>query len=128
MIPASRNSSMIEMMRKYVGPVRYFKQLSVYHCGSELGWSPVFWFKTRPAGHSWSPMLAVYGDLGNSYAESLTLLQKEAQRGLYDAFIHAGDFAEAREEGRVGDEFLRQIESIAGYVPYMTCPGNHEQA
>nr|CAD7595216.1 unnamed protein product [Timema genevievae] len=93
----------------------------VYHCGSELGWSPVFWFKTRPAGQSWSPMLAVYGDLGNSYAESLTLLQKEAQRGLYDAFIHAGDFA-------VGDEFLRQIESIAGYVPYMTCPGNHEQA
>nr|CAD7203935.1 unnamed protein product [Timema douglasi] len=95
--------------------------VAVYHCGSELGWSTVFWFKTRPEGQSWSPMLAVYGDLGNSYAESLTLLQKEAQRGLYDAFIHAGDFA-------VGDEFLRQIESIAGYVPYMTCPGNHEQA
>nr|CAD7398002.1 unnamed protein product [Timema poppensis] len=68
----------------------------VYHCGSELGWSTVFWFKTRPEGQSWSPMLA--------------------------------RFLLVQEEGRVGDEFLRQIESIAGYAPYMTCPGNHEQA
>ena len=30
-------------------------------------------------------------------------------------------------DGCVGDEFLRQIEPIAAYVPYMTCPGNHEQ-
>ena len=31
------------------------------------------------------------------------------------------------ENARVGDEFMRQIESIAAYVPYMTCVGNHEQ-
>jgi hypothetical protein len=30
-------------------------------------------------------------------------------------------------EGCVGDEFMRQIEPIAAYLPYMTCPGNHEQ-
>jgi hypothetical protein len=23
---------------------------------------------------------------------------------------------------------MNQIESIAGYIPYMTCPGNHEEA
>ena len=42
--------------------------------------------------------------------------------------IHVGDFAYdmAQDNGRVGDEFMRQIEPIAAYVPYMTCPGNHE--
>nr|CAD7394660.1 unnamed protein product [Timema cristinae] len=99
-----------------------------YHCGSEKGWSPVFWFKTRPPGQSWSPALAVYGDLGYHNARSLPHLQNEVQRGFYDAVIHAGDFAYDMndEEGNVGDKFLRQIESMAGYVPYMTCPGNHE--
>nr|CAD7398004.1 unnamed protein product [Timema poppensis] len=99
-----------------------------YHCGSEKGWSPVFWFKTRPPGNSWSPALAVYGDLGYHNARSLPHLQNEVQRGFYDAVIHAGDFAYDMndEEGNVGDKFLRQIESMAGYIPYMTCPGNHE--
>lgn len=30
------------------------------------------------------------------------------------------------EFGRVGDEFMRQIEPIAAYVPYMVAVGNHE--
>ncbi len=33
-----------------------------------------------------------------------------------------------KENARVGDEFMNQLESIAGYLPYMTCPGNHEEA
>ena len=28
----------------------------------------------------------------------------------------------------VGDDFMNQIESVAAYLPYMTCPGNHEYA
>ena len=28
----------------------------------------------------------------------------------------------------MGDRFMNQIESMAAYAPYMTCPGNHEQA
>ena len=42
--------------------------------------------------------------------------------------IHVGDFAYnmATDNGRVGNEFMRQIEPVAAYVPYMTCPGNHE--
>ena len=33
-----------------------------------------------------------------------------------------------QNESKVGDEFMRQIEAVAAYVPYMTCEGNHEQA
>ncbi|EPB68044.1 hypothetical protein ANCCEY_12869 [Ancylostoma ceylanicum] len=32
------------------------------------------------------------------------------------------------DNGRVGDEFMRQLEPIAAYVPYMTAVGNHEEA
>lgn len=32
-----------------------------------------------------------------------------------------------KENAEVGDAFMRQIESIAAYLPYMTCPGNHEE-
>ena len=49
---------------------------------------------------------------------------------MYDAILHIGDFAYDMDQdnGRVGDEFMRNIEPIAAYLPYMTCPGNHEQA
>ncbi|XP_067011765.2 acid phosphatase type 7 [Anabrus simplex] len=102
----------------------------VYHCGSNFGWSEVFWFRTPPLDQeNWKPRLAVYGDLGNENPQSLARLQSETQRGMYDAILHVGDFAYDlnTDGGRVGDEFMRQIESIAAYVPYMTCPGNHEE-
>ena len=49
---------------------------------------------------------------------------------MYDMILHIGDFAYDmfNENGERGDEFMRQIEPIAAYVPYMTCPGNHEYA
>ena len=42
----------------------------------------------------------------------------------------AGDFGYDLDtnNGHVGDEFMRQIEPVAAYVPYMTCAGNHESA
>ncbi|XP_034235851.1 acid phosphatase type 7-like [Thrips palmi] len=101
-----------------------------YHCGSSLGWSGVFWFSTAPEDLSkWSPHLAIYGDMGNENAQSLARLQEEVQRNVYDAIIHVGDFAYDMDSdnARVGDEFMRQIQSVAAYLPYMTCPGNHEQ-
>lgn len=33
-----------------------------------------------------------------------------------------------QRRGKRGDEFNRQIEPIAAYVPYMTVVGNHENA
>ena len=34
----------------------------------------------------------------------------------------------SQSDARVGDDFMNQIQPVAAYVPYMTCPGNHEQA
>uniref|UniRef100_A0A6M2DZ18 Purple acid phosphatase n=1 Tax=Xenopsylla cheopis TaxID=163159 RepID=A0A6M2DZ18_XENCH len=101
----------------------------VYHCGSNAGWSAEFWFKTRPDDPDWRPRLAIFGDMGNENAQSLSRLQEETQKGMYDAILHVGDFAYDMnsEEGVVGDEFMRQIESVAAYVPYMVCAGNHEE-
>ncbi|XP_053328339.1 acid phosphatase type 7 [Spea bombifrons] len=102
----------------------------VYHCGSERGWSPTFYFRATLGGSSWGPRLAVFGDMGNENAQSLSRLQKDTQMDMYDAILHVGDFAYDmdKDNARVGDEFMRQIESVAAYVPYMTCPGNHEEA
>lgn len=101
----------------------------IYHCGSTLGWSPQFWFRTPPTHAHWPPTLAIYGDLGNENAQSLPRLQQDTQRGMYDAILHVGDFAYDMhsENAAVGDEFMRQVEAIAAYVPYMVCAGNHEQ-
>nr|XP_016923150.1 acid phosphatase type 7 isoform X4 [Drosophila suzukii] len=101
----------------------------LYHCGSELGWSATYWFRTRFEHGDWSPTLAIYGDMGVVNAASLPALQRETQNGQYDAIIHVGDFAYDMdwENGEVGDEFMRQVETIAAYVPYMVCVGNHEE-
>jgi phosphoglycolate phosphatase-like HAD superfamily hydrolase len=42
---------------------------------------------------TWTPQLAIFGDLGNENARSLPYLQEEVQRGMYDAILHVGDFA-----------------------------------
>lgn len=64
----------------------------MYHCGSSLGWSGEFWFKTPP-DENWQPQFAIYGDMGNENAQSLVRLQEEAQRDMYDVVLHVGDFA-----------------------------------
>ncbi|KOB79410.1 Purple acid phosphatase [Operophtera brumata] len=87
----------------------------VYHVGSQYGWSEVYPFKTPPAGQDWV---------------SMAYLQEEAERGHFDVILHVGDFAYDMDSdnARVGDQFMRQITPLAASVPYMTCPGNHEQA
>ncbi|XP_068632288.1 acid phosphatase type 7 isoform X2 [Battus philenor] len=102
----------------------------VYHAGSTYGWSEEFWFKTPPAGENWVVRAAIFGDMGNKNAHSLSYLQDEAQRGHFDLIIHVGDFAyDMHDDGaRVGDQFMRQLQPLAAVVPYMACPGNHEEA
>eukprot|EP00058_Branchiostoma_floridae_P011296 XP_002596784.1 hypothetical protein BRAFLDRAFT_73700 [Branchiostoma floridae] len=93
----------------------------MYHCGSmEGGWSDLFVFTAMKEGTDWSPSFAAFGDMGNENAQSLSRLQGDTQRGMYDFILH--------ENARVGDAFMNQIQSIAAYVPYMTCVGNHENA
>lgn len=68
-----------------------------------------------------SPHIALFGDMGNENAQSLPRLQDEALRQMYDAIIHVGDFAYDMhsDNSLVGDQFMRQIEPIAAYLPYM---------
>lgn len=101
-----------------------------YHCGSMDGWSDLYWFITIDNTTNWAPKLAVYGDLGNVNGVSLPYLQEETQKNVYDVILHVGDFAYdmRTENGNVGDEFMRQLQPIAAYVPYMVSPGNHEEA
>lgn len=56
-------------------------------------------------------------------------LQKEAQRQMYDAMLHVGDFAYDMhsQDAQIGDQFMRQIEPVAAYLPYMVVAGNHEE-
>lgn len=106
------------------------QNFAAYHCGSSLGWSDLFFFTTAPDENTpWSPQIVIYGDMGNENAQSLARLQEETQRGLYDTVIHDGDFAYDMntQNARIGDQFMRQIEGVAAYVPYMTVPGNHEE-
>lgn len=95
-----------------------------------MGWSPEFWFITSSNKTTDEIQVAIFGDMGNENAQSLARLQEDTQRRMYDAIVHVGDFAYDMnsENAEVGDQFMRQIESLAAYVPYMVCPGNHEEA
>lgn len=67
----------------------------------------------------------------NEYlTQSLPYLQEETQRGMYDVILHVGDFAYDmhNQDAKVGDQFMRQLQPVAAYLPYMVCPGNHEEA
>ena len=107
----------------------YISSILVYRCGSQLGWSSLFNFFTVADTADWSPRIAVYGDMGSENPQSLPRLQQEAQEGRYDAIFHVGDFGYDlyEEDGKLGDRFMRQIEPIAAFVPYMTSVGNHEE-
>ncbi len=97
----------------------------LYRVGDDSGgWSEIFYFKTRRS----QPKLAVYGDMGLENAKSLPYLQDIAQDGKIDAVLHPGDFAYDMHDnnGATGDKFMKLLQGIAAYVPYMTSVGNHE--
>ncbi|CAD5225057.1 unnamed protein product [Bursaphelenchus okinawaensis] len=104
---------------------RYF-----YRVGSDFGWSSVYSFVGLKSRDDGGYRLAIYGDLGNINARSLGKLQRQAQDGQFDMVIHNGDFAYDmhNKDGKFGDEFMRQIEPMAAYLPYMVSPGNHERS
>ncbi|KAH9644719.1 hypothetical protein HF086_003824, partial [Spodoptera exigua] len=114
---------------EYCQPEQIHIAFGIYHVGSMYGWSEEFTFHTAPEGEDWVVRAAIYGDLGSGNAQSLPYLQDEAQRNKYDVILHVGDFAYDMDSHNalVGDEFMRQIQPVAAVVPYMTCPGNHEE-
>jgi len=90
----------------------------------------------------------IFGDMGSSHAFSLcsnctatsttcdvnTCAKSKPNTGLIseietaDMFLHVGDFAYNFDSdgGAVGDQFMRNIEQVAAYIPYMVSHGNHE--
>ncbi|XP_005101479.2 acid phosphatase type 7 [Aplysia californica] len=104
-------------------------QTYTYIVGNEYEFSDEHMFRAMRAGQNWSPRLAIYGDMGNVNARSLPRLEADAFAGMYDAVLHVGDMGYDMFEmdGKLGDEFMNQIEPLASQLPYMTCPGNHEE-
>lgn len=99
-----------------------------YRCGDGKNWSKVYYFNTLPKDNDWSARFATYGDFGYYNAQSLPRLIKESQDGHFDAILHIGDLGYDLIDNNStrGDEYMRLIEPMAAIVPYMTCPGNHE--
>ncbi|XP_022651360.1 acid phosphatase type 7-like [Varroa destructor] len=100
-----------------------------YHCGDpDWGWSAVYWFQATRNDATFDPRFLIYGDMGNKNGRALSTLQEEVQKTQVDAVLHVGDLAYdlADDNARRGDQFMRQIETIAAYVPYQVTPGNHE--
>lgn len=74
--------------------------------------------------------LAIYGDFGFANSQSLEKLIDFQLDNLYDMVLHIGDMAYNldTDDGTIGDKFMNKIQPFASKVPYMTCPGNHENA
>lgn len=101
-----------------------------YKVGSKEAWSQIFSFTAMKDGTDWSPRICLFGDFGQENAQSLNRLMDDQKKNMYDAVFHVGDFAYDMDSdnGYTGDKFLNLLQNLTARVPYMTCPGNHEQA
>jgi hypothetical protein len=74
--------------------------------------------------------IAVFGDLGVVNSQSMQQLSDEVANGEIDMLWQLGDYAYNMDElqGMTGDVFLEELSNMTQAVPFMGCPGNHEQA
>ena len=51
-----------------------------------------------------------------------------AEARNFDAVLMVGDhgYDLHNDDGQVGDGYMAMMQPLAGRVPFMTCPGNHE--
>uniref|UniRef100_A0A915CUQ6 Purple acid phosphatase n=1 Tax=Ditylenchus dipsaci TaxID=166011 RepID=A0A915CUQ6_9BILA len=100
-----------------------------YRAGSnQQGWSHLFHFRTMSPPGDHPLRICIFGDLGYLNGTALPYIQTGVQNNEFDMVIHVGDLAYDlhTDNGYRGDQFMRQIEPIAAYVPYMVVAGNHE--
>eukprot|EP01147_Barroeca_monosierra_P000147 gene147-3538_t len=101
------------------------------HFWMHPSWSqvPSLMFTTRGKPASETPIrIAVIGDAGATDASMLSIAhitQRVVDRSI-DFLLHDGDIGYADGYQPLWDQYMRKIESIAGFVPYMTVQGNHE--
>eukprot|EP00117_Sycon_ciliatum_P006498 scpid49464/ scgid4203/ Iron/zinc purple acid phosphatase-like protein len=92
--------------------------------------SDVFEFTTpKLLAEAYPLQVVMFGDMGKTHGSpTMPHLITEARNGENVALIHVGDFAyDLHTDGGVrGDTFMQRIQDAAAYIPYMTCPGNHE--
>jgi len=103
----------------------------IYYVSSNGDASQEFSFVTLndPQDPNWEPYYVILGDMGRfGGSPCLSYLKKETHKKNITAIFHIGDFAYDldTDSGRNGDAFMARLQEVAAYVPYMTCPGNHE--
>ena len=88
--------------------------------------SQAYDFRTAPAdGDDWSPVLAIYGDMGISSNAQATmpLLLADAAAGAIDVVVHIGDAAYDLDSanGATGDSFMVQARVREGRAGVWSC-------
>lgn len=96
------------------------------------GKSKVFRFETKDSSEK---PVAIFGDFGAFETQTTYQYLKNA-RGKIGAYLHIGDIGYSDNYfmhdmlsfgyEKVWNAFMRGIESLAAYAPYMVLPGNHD--
>uniref|UniRef100_A0A0N5BAV9 Purple acid phosphatase n=1 Tax=Strongyloides papillosus TaxID=174720 RepID=A0A0N5BAV9_STREA len=99
-----------------------------YKVGDDQTWSKIFYFHTFPEGTNYDVKFCIFGDMDTGKNSTIIALSKAVKTRECEIILHIGDIAYQlqKNDGLVGDDFMRQIESIAAYAPYMVIDGNHE--
>lgn len=104
-----------------------------YRVGAGFFLSQIYTASGRTPGSVEGPVrLVVYGDMGAGKFSEVTRnhLKTYLANTQVDGILHLGDIAYNLDwyKGRLGDQFINELEGIADKVPYMLCPGNHEHS
>jgi len=116
------------MVNDLLPSTTYFYQVGDAH----HGFSDVNSFTTAPSADTLSSSLPhtflLFGDMGTVNTQVCGPATQMVLDGEVSAVIHAGDFAYNMYEnnGTTGDEFMRDIASMASNTAYMVSMGNHE--
>jgi len=89
-------------------------------------WSEKFTFRTE-ANENRMFRVATIGDMGIENSQgNMRHLQKLTATNAIDFVLHAGDISYADGDQIKWDIYMRLVQNITAYVPYMVTPGNHE--
>ncbi|CAL4076892.1 unnamed protein product, partial [Meganyctiphanes norvegica] len=111
-------------------PAPAFLYYIYFTCWSPVTWGQNFYFYQLRLTNGGGRGVSVDSHMGGWALFEITLQghQQDFKLISYVQAVFIIKFLLELDNGRVGDQFMNQIQPIAAYVPYMTCPGNHEWA